>query len=509
MANKRKTIPDKLKEGKSTITNSPVKPDNRPNVTTTVQPTAVVTPATDHLKVERIPEVYTYIKTPNIVEEENLWELIRTRTIHFDNYLKFINEIMAYQPSNFRSYTNGKEIGEGWEPKNNSNNSDTWDIIKESNISAHNENGKKEVDPIKIPQIPFYSSQAYYILQYATEKYVRVITDSEDKSFDPNPVTSLNYSPYYKLVDTKIATLSEDGALKRRTHPVLIELIWNYWQEEGGLAQTMNAISRKFQNIRAGLSDNLSLLDLDPLRPLSNILWGYIQNTQNRLSIPRRAYEYEHHYGISIIGKAIPNFNPAESRSGFIYAFHNLLHKTALFFRDHDDLNRRADAFSVLNALKEVNLLLAEGAHNQFGDLPTTAKVEMLMEQWILSRPEVREFLGGKMMIPHNEPWMERVDAMKTLQGWDKTSVKYYNDLARFGEQLLLGIRYTLWNSINDSAVAATWANIWRNEIQGYIHCYQVVTGLDMSVDATEFTKKEFAFKPALLIQKKLAKSLN
>lgn len=478
-----------------------------------IQHINIATSPAERLRIERIPEVYEYKKTPNIVQEEKLWELIRTRTIHFDHYLKFINEIMAYQSGNFRSYTNGTEVRDKWEPKENPNNSDniisdTWDIIKESDI---------KVDPIKIPQIPFYSSQAYYILHYATEKYVRAITDSKDDTYDPNPIFSLKNSPYYTLVDKKIGTLAkedqdqdqEEGALARKTHPVLIELIWSYWQEEGGLAQTMNAISRKFQNIRAGLSDTLSQLDLDPLRPLSNILWGYIQNTHNRLSIPRRAYEYEHHYGISIIGKAIPNFNPAESRSGFIYAFHNLLHKTALFFRDHDDLNRRADAFSVLNALKEVNLLLAEGAHNQFGDLPTTAKVEMLMEQWILSRPEVREFLGGKTMIPHNEPWMERVDAMKNLQGWDKTSVKYYNDLARFGEQLLLGIRNTLWNSINESAVAATWANDWRNEIQGYIHCYQVVTGLDMSADAPEFTKKEFAVKPALLIQKKLVKSLN
>jgi len=38
-----------------------------------------------------------------------------------------------------------------------------------------------------------------------------------------------------------------------------------------------------------------------------------------------------------------------------------------------------ADAFPVLNALREVHLLLAEGAHNQYGDLPWTARHEMLM----------------------------------------------------------------------------------------------------------------------------------
>ena len=52
-----------------------------------------------------------------------------------------------------------------------------------------------------------------------------------------------------------------------------------------------------------------------------------------------------------------------------------------------------ADAFPVLNALREVHLLLAEGANNQYRDLPWTARGEMLMQQWLLARPEFREFL--------------------------------------------------------------------------------------------------------------------
>ena len=47
----------------------------------------------------------------------------------------------------------------------------------------------------------------------------------------------------------------------------------------------------------------------------------------------------------------------------------------------------------MLNALKEVHLILSQGAHNQFGDLPSTARIEMLMQQWLLARPEFREFL--------------------------------------------------------------------------------------------------------------------
>ena len=42
-----------------------------------------------------------------------------------------------------------------------------------------------------------------------------------------------------------------DGILRSKlTNPCLIELIWSYWQEEGMLVQTLNAISRRFQNLR-------------------------------------------------------------------------------------------------------------------------------------------------------------------------------------------------------------------------------------------------------------------
>ena len=55
----------------------------------------------------------------------------------------------------------------------------------------------------------------------------------------------------------------------------------------------------------------------------------------------------------------------------------------------------------MLNALKETHLLLTEGAHNQYGDLPWTARHEMLMYQWILSRREVREFLPTRTMVAY------------------------------------------------------------------------------------------------------------
>jgi hypothetical protein len=77
----------------------------------------------------------------------------------------------------------------------------------------------------------------------------------------------------------------------RAKEPCLLELIWSYWHEEGMLVQTMNAISRRFQNVRmpGGDRDPLAHLETDPLRPVNNLLWGQIQDEQNHLTVVRRA----------------------------------------------------------------------------------------------------------------------------------------------------------------------------------------------------------------------------
>ena len=48
----------------------------------------------------------------------------------------------------------------------------------------------------------------------------------------------------------------------------------------------MNAITWRFQNRTAAPRgrDPLASLDIDPLRPLNNLLWGYIQDEQHRLT---------------------------------------------------------------------------------------------------------------------------------------------------------------------------------------------------------------------------------
>jgi hypothetical protein len=299
----------------------------------------------------------------------------------------------------------------------------------------------------------------------------------------------------------RVASAREHVVIGSRIHePCLLELFWSYWHEEGMLMQTMNAISHRFQNVRrAGDRDPLLNLEIDPLRPVNNLLWGFIQDEQNRLTVARRGYEYLHEYGLAIYGKAAPLMPAAaEVRSKFLEAFHNLLRQSAVFFKEDFQTTVIADGFPLLNALKEVHLILAQGAHNQFGDMPWTARSEMLIAEYILSRPEIRDFLQSRVMVPYKEPWMAQVDMMKSIQGWSDVTVTHFRDLGVFGEQLMLSIRYGDWIDVNDENAAKNWARYWRSEIQGYMHAYRAATGIDLTnpdtIDATV---------PALLIQKR------
>lgn len=300
------------------------------------------------------------------------------------------------------------------------------------------------------------------------------------------------------LQTEEAATSCMSILMNKLTQPCLLELIWSYWHEEGMLVQAMNAITWRFQNRRGPHDrDPLAMLEIDPLRPLSNFIWGYIQDEQHRLTVRRRAYEYDHHYGLNLLGKAVPTVRGADTRSRFLEGFHNLLFLCSIFYKEDDDTTIVADGFPVLNGLKEVHLLLTQGAHNQYGDLPWTARQEMLMQGWLLARPEMREYLPSRVMVDYPEPWMDRVETMKTLQGWTDTSVLHFRDLGVFGEQILLGIRFGAWPSVIEPQFAANWARYWRPEIQGYIHGYRAVTGVDL-------TNAPDATPPSLLLRQRL-----
>jgi hypothetical protein len=291
------------------------------------------------------------------------------------------------------------------------------------------------------------------------------------------------------LVEAKDSLIAETcyGIITEKlSRPCFLELIWSYWHEEGMLVQSMNALSVRFQNRSTRPSDPLANLEVDPLRPLNNLIWGWVQDEQHRLTVNRRAHEYDHEYGLKLVGRAVPSLQTADSRSTFLTAFHTLLQRCAFFFKEYDDKTVVPDAFPVLNALREVHLVLSEGAHNQYGDLPWVARQEMLMTEWILARPEFREFLPTRIMVAYPEKWMDRVDAMKKLQGWTDTSVRHFRDLGITGEKILLSIRFGNWSDITNQNQAANWAIFWREEIQWYINSYEAVTGVDLTSAITE-----------------------
>ena len=131
----------------------------------------------------------------------------------------------------------------------------------------------------------------------------------------------------------------------------------------------------------------------------------------------------------------------------------------------------------------------------------------MLMTQWMLARPEMREFLRGRYMVPYQEAWMGAVDSMKKLQGWTDTSVTHFHELAVTGERILLSIRYGDWVDIeNIEDQAKNWARSWKPEIQRYLHGYLTVSGVDLMADVTDSRDAAIRYQqPSVLLQRRLA----
>ncbi len=456
-----------------------------------------------------------------------LWEVIREsgQAISFSRYSDFIDWVIGGKTPPWQRLS-----------------SDEVNTVQEGRQEFGRLDGRRS--------LPFPDIEPYRLLKVATEVFLMVSTGVklEDQDFSELSVqeagrTGLDAAgygglwaaylervngsvtvPYLNLIRRKLQeadlipnkqrqqTEIAYGILKDKlVRPSFIELIWSYWMEEGMLVQSINSISVRFQNRRGrGSSDPLASLDIDPLRPLNNLLWGYIQDEQHRLSVVRRAYEYDHHYGLALYGRAVPRIRPADSRSRFLEGFHNLLHRTATFYKEDDDTTVKADPFPVLNALSEVHLQLTEGQHNAYGDLPWTARQEMLMEQWLLARPEFRSFLPTRTMVAYPEPWMDRVDSMKKMQGWTDVSVRHFRDLAITGEPILLSIRFGNWSVTMDPNQAGNWARFWRQEIQWYIESYHTVTGIDLSSDMSDVRSAEAsaarAQQPSVHIGRRMAR---
>jgi hypothetical protein len=415
-----------------------------------------------------------------------------------------------------------------------------WVVIRNRTNAVQFNNYKAYIDGFSTPSTPLgrlggFGFDAYQFLRYATELYLmqevgvatttmynQIASDSnalaDEQSRLGRPITGGDLLqmrnqylqnltgnsppavlPYLKLIrerlselplkaPSEVPSLSYGVSLDSLTSPILLELLFCYWLEAGMLVQSMNVIALRFQNRRTGNGRNpLTNLEIDPLRLLgSNILWNYIRSEQDRLTVLRRAFEYEHEYGLELRGKAVGNVHPADKRSRFLETFHTLLYLTSQFYKQDDDTTKIADGFPVLKGLTDLHMLLAQGAGNQRPELTLEARAEFLVIEWILSRPEIREFLGSRIMVPYREPWMDRVDLLRSLFGWGDVSITHFRDLADYGEKILLSVRFANWSVVNDGHQAANWARYFRPEIQGYIYAYKAVTGVDLSTLSTD-----------------------
>ncbi len=476
--------------------------------------------------------------------DQLLWVMIRNRTVDFNRYRAFIDRVMCSQDdpavataraqatSRYLPFTRAasysllryatefylmQEAGVVPLPGQKlipgaSEDGQGGNLNKESRGDRRRLRTKNDLRRTARSRIDLNNLREEYLDQLENEDgrvlpYFKLIRQklSEVNLKDVTEINGMEYDACYGILKSKLQS------------PPLVELIWSYYQEEGGLVQTLNAIGLRFQNVRrpGPGPDPLANFNLDPLRPLSNLLWGYIEDERNRLTINRRNLEYQYEYGISLIGRAVQGIPVAEHRTQFLRAFHDLLRLCIEFYQQANFTTVIPDGFPILNHLREVHLALAEGAHNQYGDLPWTARAEMLTQQWILARPEVREFLGGRIMVPYSEPWMDRVDAMKQLQGWNVTNITHFRDLAVFGEQLLLSIRYGSWNDPNVGGLnAANWAHYWREDIQRYVHAYKAVTGVDLANEVTDTrislpANEDRYLQPAALIERQVALQQN
>ena len=346
---------------------------------------------------------------------------------------------------------------------------------------------------------------SFEVLRYATEAFL--LRNAALPLGDLLPDGSENSDAVFKELGKVGKNDFCDAAeiASNRRQPFCVELLWSYWHEESALVQAWKAICLRFQNRRAPtLRDPLINLDVHPLRPLSNLIWSYVRSERDLLTPQRRNLEYEYAMGISLVGNAVKAEEAVVRRSGFLAAFHGVLNAASQYYREEQDTNVIPDPYPLLNALRELRRHLVDSMHNQYGQLPWQAKAYMLMLKWLMARPEVKDFLPTRPLTISSEPWMDRVDVMKRLQGWHDIPSRHFATLADIGERLLLSIRFGPWGQgtqpPDDEGNAKSWAATFKGNVKEYVQTYRTVCGVDLSafgnVDQT---------MPSVLLQRQVA----
>ena len=339
--------------------------------------------------------------------DQALWVAIRNSTdaIGFESYNRFIEGVICGEPDEDDSRRDRKLAHKLRSAKRRTalpfTNVDRYRVLKAATevfLMTHSGVKLDDFSRVDVAEESQRLNRTVTVaeLEEQMRSYLDRVTTGDGDFLDVLPYLGLIRR---QLSDVTIVGLDENereateicsGILAEKLrHPVFLELLRDYWLDEVGLVQAIDAICWRFQNRtpRSRRRDPLAGMDVNPLRPINNLLWGLVQDKQHRLSTRRREDEYDHEYGLALSSRPRPPVRGADSRSRFMEAFHNLLSLAAVFYKHDDDTTYIADGFPALNALKETHLLLTEGAHNQYGDLPWTARHEMLMYQWILCAP--------------------------------------------------------------------------------------------------------------------------
>lgn len=388
-----------------------------------------------------------------------------------------------------------------------------WKKITDSTI-VFNEHLSKYLDAVYINKeqladqfnLQLYANsgtQDYQLLKIAVKKYIetRMFNDhvggyfkggTQSPMLQKSSIGAETINASLKTNDESIDILEE--VLRNNTQMTytkdisrsyknyqFIELIYCYWMIVGGLERGMNMVASRF--INSGNGSLLSRFDINTLNSVSTLLYGFIQDKKLSIDNQVKQNEIMHAYGLTLNPNGASSRYHPDSRIKFISSFHALLNKCSIIIKENDDLTRKPDAFKIYIHLKELNFILLDGFHNAYQEVNVNLRVEHIMQQYLLSRSEMREFLGGKQMLPYTARYIDRVDTLRNVQGQD-SCFQHFDNLAELGEILLLSIRYGNWNDNSITEVnAMQWLEYFRTHIQKYMHSYRVVTGIDLSDD--------------------------
>lgn len=304
----------------------------------------------------------------------------------------------------------------------------------------------------------FSSSNAYHILKYATEYYLLRTAGTTRINMKDTTAGKTSYvkafSAAYDKLNSNPVELTGRNTKSPRDSLFFIDLIWSYWMEEAMLMHAAYDLVSRFKNIDKNSADQRQRMGADPLRPLSYIIWGYIQDEPHRLTVRRRAGEYAHEYGLGLRGKA--RATRGSGNSSPIFDVLNDLLTTAQNFMNPGKSS--TDASPVLQKLRRLYQSLENTYVCTYESPAWIIRQEMLMAQYILSHPGTTRFL----------PQAAKTDKMNTIT---------YHDLAVHGERIMLSVKYRNWMDVKlTSADAAEWANDLADSISLYLKSYHEVS---------------------------------